>query len=73
MRRRYTQSKKARRLNLSYCYQGGVHSMSVFERRVRGIYGADYLSFDKKHPGLEDAVQGMRQRIKQAQAAARHQ
>lgn len=66
MRQKFTQAKKARRLNLYYCYQGGVFAMSVFERRVRGIYGADSNSFNTGHPKLEDAVEGMRQRIRQA-------
>lgn len=73
MKRKFTQAKKARRQNLHSCYQGGVTSMSVFERRVRGIYGFDHLQHDVKYPSLENAVDGMRQRIAQAQAAARYQ
>lgn len=73
MKQKVTQAKKARRPNLHYCYQGGATSMSVFERRVRGIYGHDSRSFDQKHPSLESAVEGMRQRLAQAQSAARHQ
>lgn len=73
MKQKVTQAKKARRPNLHYCYQGGTTSMSVFERRVRGIYGKDSRSFDQKHPSLESAVEGMRQRLSQAQKAARHQ
>lgn len=73
MKQKVTQAKKARRLNLRYCYQGGTTSMSVFERRVRGIYGYDHLQYDVKHPSLEDAVDGMRQRISQAQLAAKLQ
>ena len=40
--------------------------MSVFERRVIGIYGADCNEHDAKHPMLADAVEGMRKRIAQA-------
>lgn len=72
MKQKVTKAKKARRFNLHSCYQDGVTSMSVFERRVQGIYGHDSRSFDQKHPDLEGAVDGMRQRIAQAQAAARH-
>lgn len=61
MRRKDTQSKKARRLNLRIA---GVHNMSVFARRVLGIYGADHRQFDEKHPDLEEAVQGMRERMR---------
>lgn len=73
MRQAVTQAKKANRLNLHFCYQEGVTSMSVFGRRVRGIYGADHLQHDAKYPELENAVEGMRQRIAQAKSAARHQ
>ena len=73
MKQKVTQAKKARRPNLHYCYQGGATSMSVFELRVRGIYGFDYLQHDVKHPSLENGVEGMRQRIAQAQSAAIHQ
>lgn len=73
MKYKVTKAKKARRVNLHSCYQGGVTSMSVFERRVRGIYGHDSRSFDLKHPDVEFAAEGMRQRIAQVQAAARHQ
>ena len=73
MKQKVTQAKKARRLNLRYFYQGGTTSMSVFERRVRGIYGFDHLQHDVKHASLENAVEGMRQRIAQARSAARHQ
>lgn len=68
MKQKVTKAKKARRVNLHSCYQGGVTSMSVFERRVRGIYGHDSRSFDQKHPSLENAVDGMRQRIAQARS-----
>jgi len=71
MKRKVTRAKKANRLNLHFCYQDGVTSLSVFERRVRGIYGADHLQHDAKYPGLENAVEGMRQRIAQAQAQSR--
>lgn len=73
MKQKVTKAKKARRFNLHSCYQGGVTSLSVFDRRVRGIYGFDYLQHDVKHPSLENAVEGMRKRIAQAQSAARHQ
>lgn len=73
MKQKVTKAKKAMRLNLHSCYQGGVTSMSVFERRVRGIYGHDSGSFDQKHPDVENAAEGMRQRISKARAAAKHQ
>ena len=73
MKQKFTKAKKARRVNLHSCYQRGVTTMSVFERRVRGIYGFDHLQYDVKHPSLENGVEGMRQRIAQAKPAARHQ
>ena len=65
MKRKHTQAKKANRLNLR---EKGLHTESVFLRRINGIYGADCREFDKKHPRLEDAVEGIRQRIAQAEA-----
>ena len=65
MRRNHTQAKKARRYNERHT---GLHTMSIFWRRVNNIYGADHLSFDERHPDLELAVEGLRQRIAQAKA-----
>ena len=48
--------------------QWSIHQVSVFWRRVHGIYGADHREFDRKHPDLELAVDGMKQRIAAAQA-----
>ena len=60
MKQRFTQAKKANRFNQRI---NGKHSIPVFWRRVRGIYGADHHEFDRKHPSLEAAVWGMRKRI----------
>ena len=37
------------------------YQVSVFWRRVNGIYGADHKETDKKNPDLEEAVNGYRQ------------
>ena len=65
MRRKHTQAKKANRLNIR---EKGLHTESVFLRRINGIYGADYREFDIAHPSLEPTVEGIRQRIEHAKA-----
>lgn len=65
MKRKHTQAKKARRYNER---QTGLHTMSIFWRRVNNIYGADHLSFDARHPDIEPAADGLRQRIALAKA-----
>ena len=46
------------------------YQVPVFFRRVEGIYGADHASFSLKHPDLDMAVEGYKQRIAMANAAA---
>ena len=50
--------------------QQTIHQVPVFWRRVWGYYGADHRAFDAKHPDLELAVDGYKQRLAQLQAAA---
>ncbi len=70
MKQKFTKQRKARRgPNITAYY---LYSLSVFWRRVRGIYGMDNRDFSVKHPRLEDAVQGYLSRVKaQHQTAAR--
>ena len=70
MKKRFTNAKKARRLNVRHCYQDGITSMSVLERRVHGIYGADHLQHDAKHPDIEMAVEGVKQKIAEVELMA---
>lgn len=65
MKQRFTQAKKARRANLWSAYQNGFFSTSVFYRRVAGFYGADSAAYSAKHPSLEPAVEGYKQRLAQ--------
>ena len=65
MKQKHTKAKKARRLNVWPAYQKWLFGLSVFERRVRGYEGADSRTFNEKHPNLEPAVEGMKQRIAQ--------
>lgn len=67
MKQKHTQAKKARRLNIWPAYQQWLFGLSVFERRVRGYEGADSRSYSEKHPDLDNAVEGMKQRIAQQQ------
>ena len=62
MKQRFTQAKKANRFNLRYPCRT---SEPVWLRRVRGIYGADFREFDKKHPRIQPMVLGLRQRLEQ--------
>ena len=48
--------------------QKTLHQVPVFWRRVEGFYGADHRSFDAKHPDLELAVEGYKQRLAQLKA-----
>ena len=66
MRQAVTKAKKARRFNNWLAYQNSFFSTSVFWRRVQGFFGADCHQFDSKHPGLSDAVDGMKARMAQA-------
>lgn len=43
---------------------------SVFYRRVKGVFGADHGSFSLKHPDLDMAVDGYKQRIARLMPAA---
>lgn len=37
--------------------------MSVFARRIRNIYGADCREYSSRHPDLDLAVEGYKQRL----------
>ena len=63
MRQEHTNAKKARRFSLWSAFQNDVYSTPVFWRRVKGFFGADSKEFDKKHPSLSGAVDGMKSRI----------
>ncbi len=65
MKQKYTQAKKARRINFWGCYQKAWASTSVFMRRVQGFFGADSKEYDAKHPSLAPAVEGYKQRLAQ--------
>lgn len=68
MKQKITKAKKARRLNNWGEYQKDFFSTPVFWRRVRGFFGGDSKEFDRKHPGLSGAVDGMISRINQQEA-----
>lgn len=56
MKLKHTQAKKARRgPNITAYYPYGL---SVFERRIRDIIGADWKRFSAAHPDLDHAVDG---------------
>ena len=56
MKLKHTQAKKARRgPNITAGYPYGL---SVFERRIRDIIGADWKRFSADHPDLDHAVDG---------------
>lgn len=63
MRIIHTQSRKARRKNDITAFSKFPYNASVLMRRVNGIYGADSREFDKRHPRLEDAAEGIRKRL----------
>ncbi len=63
MKQKYTKAKKARRFNNWLAYQKAAFSTSVFWRRVNGFFGADSLEFDRKHPSLDNAVEGYKSRL----------
>ena len=67
MKQKYAQARKANRLCLRYPNRT---SEPVWIRRVRGIYGPDFRNFDKRHPRVEDMVQGIRANIERAKQAA---
>lgn len=62
MKLKHTQAKKANRLCVRY---ENATSAPVWLRRLRGIYGPDFRSFDEKHPKLEDFVQGIKKRMEE--------
>ena len=47
------------------------YSVSVFWRRVNGIYGADNKEFSRKHPDLDAAVEGYEARRRAAMSVGR--
>ena len=56
MKLKHTQAKKARRgPNITAGYPYGL---SVFERRIRDIIGADWKGFSASHPDLDHGVDG---------------
>lgn len=61
MKQKHTQARKARRgPNITAGYP---YSLSVFERRIRDIVGADWKQFSAKHPRLDRAVDGYKSRM----------
>lgn len=57
MKQKHTQARKA---NTRYDKRttSAVHTMTVIDRRRRGIFGADHREFSEKH-GMLDATPGM--------------
>ena len=61
MKLKHSQARKARRgPNITAGYPYGL---SVFERRIRNIIGADWKQFSAKHPRLDGAVNGYKSRM----------
>ena len=55
MKLKHTQAKKARRgPNITAGYPYGL---SIFERRIRNIMGADWKQYSAKHPDLDRQFQ----------------
>lgn len=67
MKQKYTQAKKARRLNNWLAYQKVRFSTSVFMRRVQGFFAADSRAFSEKHKRLDSAVEGYKAQLALAQ------
>ena len=56
MKQKHTQARKANRgpsITSSWPY-----GLSVFQRRIRDILGADHKEFSEKHKRLDGAVEG---------------
>ena len=65
--------KTAKKLHRRYCLpiqEKFPFQTSVFYRRVKGVMGADHVSFSLKHPDLNMAVEGYKQRIARLMPAA---
>lgn len=56
-------AKKHHRRNCLPIYGRFPYQIPVFWRRVEWIYGADHASFSLKHPDLDMAVEGYKQRL----------
>lgn len=70
MRQRVIRARRANKPNLWSIYQKSPYDVSVFLRRaLLNQYGADYRQFDAKHPQIERAAEGLRQRIKNSENA----
>lgn len=61
MKQKHTKAKKARRSITPPHFS--VYQMSVFARRIRNIYGADCREYSRRHPDLDMAVEGYKQRL----------
>lgn len=69
MKLKHTQAKKARRgPNITAGYPYGL---SVFERRIRNLIGADWKQFSANHPQLDHAVEGYKSRMNTQRAVGR--
>ena len=61
MKQKHTKAKRDRRYITPLNFT--IYQMSVFARRVRNIYGMDCQEYSDRHPGLDMAVEGYKQRL----------